>query len=109
VPIQLAEKAPKVDDQVVLVGWDHRRKDWVGHPGIVLDPESQDSSSDTLKVTSIEVGSIPGFSGAPALNSELHVVAVHRKKFIETNDEYTRGLARMVALSTLHSFTASYS
>ena len=51
-----------------------------------------------------EVGSVPGFSGAPALNSSLEVVAVHLLKVSDTNDAQQQGLAQLIALQTLRTF-----
>jgi hypothetical protein len=104
VPLTLSDSDPSVEEDLLVVGWDYMRGGWVANPGIVLAPPQREGSDDQMCVTPAEIGSALGFSGAPVMNSSLEVVAVHYKKYRETNDGDNRGLAHMISLSTVRAF-----
>jgi Trypsin-like peptidase domain len=102
VPIELASAVPAPDEDVLVVGWDPRVDRWVANPGTVLGRPAWDAGGRWLLPA--EIGSVPGFSGAPVVNRTLEVVAVHFAKVPMTNDEHQQGLARMIALPTVVQF-----
>lgn len=104
VPLLLASSSPGVEEDILVVGWDPGRRRWVANPGIVLGPPHQADPHGQIWLMPAEIGSVPGFSGAPVVNSSLEVVAMHYAKFPQTNDADKRGLAHMLSLQTLRSF-----
>lgn len=92
VPLTLASSDPRIDEDVLVVGWHYKRHAWVANPGIVLGKPQREASSGQKWITPVEISDVRGFGGAPIV------------KFEEGHEEDEPGLAYVLSLSTIRDF-----